>query len=35
VMKMNHYFLLNHHLRLVILSHLKHRLLRLLPLPQQ
>jgi hypothetical protein len=35
VMKMNHYFLLHHHLRLFPLSHLKQRLLRLLPTPQQ
>jgi hypothetical protein len=35
VMKMNHYFLLHHHLSLFLLSHLKQRLLRLLPHPQQ
>jgi hypothetical protein len=35
VMKMNHYFLLHHHLSLFLLPHMKQRLLRLLPLPQQ
>jgi hypothetical protein len=34
-MKMNHYFLLYHHPSLFLLPHLKQRLLRLLPLPQQ
>jgi hypothetical protein len=34
VMKMNHYFFLHHHPSLFLLSHLKQRLLRLLPLPQ-
>jgi hypothetical protein len=35
VMKMNHYFLLHHHPSLFPLSHLKQRLLGLLPIPQQ
>jgi hypothetical protein len=35
VMKMNHYFLLHHQPSLFLLPHLKQRLLRLLPLPQQ
>jgi hypothetical protein len=35
VMKMNHYFPLLHHLILFLLPHLKQRLLKLLPLPQQ
>jgi hypothetical protein len=35
VIKMNHYFILHHHLSLFLLPHLKQRLLRLLPLPQQ
>jgi hypothetical protein len=35
VMKMNNYFLLHHHLSLFLLPHLKQRLLRVLPLPQQ
>jgi hypothetical protein len=35
VMKMNYYFLLYHHPSLFLLPHLKQRLLRLLPLPQQ
>jgi hypothetical protein len=35
MIKMNHYFLLHHHLSLFLLLHLKQRLLRLLPLPQQ
>jgi hypothetical protein len=35
VIKMNHYFLLHHHPSMFLLSHLKQRLLRLLPLPQQ
>jgi hypothetical protein len=35
VMKMNHYFHLHHHPSLFLLSHLKQRLLRLLPLSQQ
>jgi hypothetical protein len=35
VMKMNHYFLLHHHLSMFLLPHLKEWLLRLLPLPQQ
>jgi hypothetical protein len=34
-MKINHYFLLHHHPSLFLLPHLKQRLLRLLPLPQQ
>jgi hypothetical protein len=33
VMNMNHYFLLHHHLSLIMLPHLKQRLLNLLPLP--
>jgi hypothetical protein len=35
VMKMNHYFPLHHHPSLFLLPHLKQRLLRLLPPPQQ
>jgi hypothetical protein len=35
VMKMNHYFHLHHHPSLFLLPHLKQRLLRLPPLPQQ
>jgi hypothetical protein len=35
MMKMNHYFHRHHHLSLFLLPHLKQRLLRLLPLPQQ
>jgi hypothetical protein len=35
VMNMNHYFLLHHHLCLFLLPHLKQRLLRIQPLPQQ
>jgi hypothetical protein len=35
VMKMIHYFLLHHHPSMFLLPHLKQRLLRLLPLPQQ
>jgi hypothetical protein len=35
VMKMVHYFLLHHHSSMFLLPHLKQRLLRLLPLPQQ
>jgi hypothetical protein len=35
VMKMNHYFPLHHHPSLFLLLHLKQRLLRLLPRPQQ
>jgi hypothetical protein len=35
VMNMNHYFLLHHHPSLFLLPHLKQKLLRLLPLPQQ
>jgi hypothetical protein len=35
VMKMNHYFPPHHHPSLFLLSHLKLRLLRLLPPPQQ
>jgi hypothetical protein len=34
-MKMNHYFHLHQHSSLFLLPHLKQRLLRLLPLPQQ
>jgi hypothetical protein len=34
-MKMNHYFPLYHHPSLFLLPHLKQRLLRLLPPPQQ
>jgi hypothetical protein len=35
VMKMNHYFHLHHHPSMFLLPHLKQRLLKLLPLPQQ
>jgi hypothetical protein len=35
VMKIKHYFLLHQHPSLFLLPHLKQRLLRLLPLPQQ
>jgi hypothetical protein len=35
VMKMNHYFHLHHHLSMFLLPHLKQRLLRLPPPPQQ
>jgi hypothetical protein len=35
VIKMNHYFSLHHHPSMFLLSHLKQRLLGLLPLPQQ
>jgi hypothetical protein len=35
VIKMDHYFPLHHHPSLFLLPHLKQRLLRLLPLPQQ
>jgi hypothetical protein len=33
VIKMNHYFILQHHPSLLLLPHLKQRLLRLLTLP--
>jgi hypothetical protein len=35
MMKMNHYFPLHPHLSLFLIPHLKQRLLRLLPPPQQ
>jgi hypothetical protein len=35
VMKMNHFFPLHHHPRMFLVPHLKQRLLRLLPSPQQ
>jgi hypothetical protein len=35
VLKMNYYVPLHHHQSMFLLPHLKERLLRLLPLPQQ
>jgi hypothetical protein len=35
VMKINHYFPLHHHLSMFLLPHLKQRLIKLLPPPQQ